>query len=1162
MIRGHRALGFVLLVGMIGLLAIAAPRAQDFRGAVSGVVTDPSKAVLPGVTVTVTNAATNVSQDIVTDTQGRYTARYLNLGTYTVTARLDGFKTSVRKDVGVSVGDNVEIDVVLELGAVTETVQVVAEAPVLDTRTGVTGQVIDSKQISELPLADGTAYMLSRLAPGIVENSDLHFSRPMDNGNLGAVIANGVSGGNDFTIDGSPNIVSDRRVGYSPPSDAVSQFKVETNSFDAQSGNTAGATINVALKSGTNRIRGAASFYNRDSSRSANSIFSQKAGKGLDKREYNRYSATAGGPVKRDKTFFMVSWEGLKDTTAEPRTLTVPTSRMRAGDFSELLALGIQIYDPLTGTSNRTPFAGNVIPANRIDPIAAKAMAYYPLPNQAGRSDQSANYYTPQTRYYDYRGLLTRIDHNVNQSHRLFTNVFYNWRQEDRYDWAGPQNGFEITRGYDYRSNLGFTSGYTAVLSNSLIADIRVNYSKFGEWRDPVASYDPATLGFSSSTTALFRGYQYFPRFDITGFDLLGAQRSDYSEGFNRPFYTFAFSPTVTWIKGPHSMKGGYDLRRQRWYREDGGYMAGRYNFDGSYTRVNNSATRQQGMALAQFLLGIPTSGGNSLIDNNTTGDYRQYSHGLFLQDDWRVTRKFTLNLGVRLEVQPGMTEKDNRNIGGFDTAASNPVETAARTAYALNPMPEIPASQFAVRGGLTFANGGIFERATKIEPRAAFSYLLTERMVVRGGVGVFSYPWFFEAINQTGYSQSTSLVSTDNSGATFIATLQNPFPNGLQPPTGSTLGLATYNGRDLASSSTQLVQYNREIPYYTRWQLGIQRDFGGGWSAEAVYIGSQGRHLPTRRDLNANKEQYVSKSRARDTVQESYLSASVPNPFAGLLPGTSFNGTTVARSQLLRAYPEFGTLALESYDGSSTYKAAQFKVEKRFSGGHSLVTTYTYSNLRDRTVYLNAFDAAPEDRVSPDDRPNRFTLAGIYELPFGKTRKWGASWNGVVDGILGGWQITANFQYQSGQPLTWGHIYYDGSLNPQDLVSEVGKKVNGQILGFDIPAWTTTGFYFPDAQGNIADTRIALGTANARYFPTTIDSVRYPSLHLLDLGITKNFRLPHNQKLQIRIEAINALNDQVLWTPDTSPRSGTFGLFTSLRNNPRDLQLGVKWTF
>ena len=313
---------------------------------------------------------------------------------------------------------------------------------------------------------------------------------------------------------------------------------------------------------------------------------------------------------------------------------------------------------------------------------------------------------------------------------------------------------------------------------------------------------------------------------------------------------------------------------------------------------------------------------------------------------------------------------------------------------------------------------------------------------------------------------------------------------------------------------------------------------------------------------MNAVPQQYVSTARARDTVQESYLSASVTNPFAGLLPGTSFNGTTVPRSQLLRRYPEFGLVALETYDGSSTYHAAQFKVERRFKSGHSLVTTFTYSKMRDRTVYLNAFDAAPEDRVSPDDRPRRFTLAGIYELPFGRGRKWGSNWSGIVNAVLGGWQTTGNFQYQAGQPLTWGHIYYDAGLNPQDLVSEVGKKVNGQIMGFDIPAWTTTGFYFPDAQGNIADTRIALGTANARYFPTTIASVRYPSLYLLDAGITKNFRLPHNQRLQIRIEAINALNNQVLWTPDVSPRSGTFGLFTSLRNNPRDLQLGIKWTF
>lgn len=1143
-------------------LAVVPISGQDFRGAVSGVVTDSSKAALPGVAVTVTNTGTNRAADTVTDGEGRYQVRYLNVGTYKVAAKLDGFKTAVRPTIEVQVGATVTVDLMLEVGAITETVQVVGEAPTLNTTTGVTGQVITSKQIADLPLADGTAYMLSRMAPGITEASDLHFSRPMDNANLGQVIANGVLGGNDFTMDGAPNIVSSRRIGYSPPSDAVAEFKVETNAFDAQSGNTAGATINVALKSGTNSLHGTGSFFNRDSSRSGNSIFSQKAGKGLDARSYSRYSGTAGGPIKRNKTFFMVSYEGLKDTTAEPRTLTVPTAKMRTGDFSELLSLGIQIYDPLTGTSNRTPFAGNIIPTNRLDPIALKVMSYYPLPNQAGKSDQTANFYTPQTRNYTYWGFLTRVDHNINNNNRVFANFYDNWRQEDRYNWAGQVGGFDVTRGYDYRSNLGFTGGYTSVLTNSLIADVRVSYSKFGEWEAPAQSFDPASLGFGASTVALFRGYQYIPRFDITGFDPIGSLRSNFGQGFDQPFYNLSAAPTLTWLWGAHSVKGGYEYRNQRWNKFDAGLMAGRYNFDGSYTRVNNSATRQQGMALAQFLLGIPTSGGNSYIDNNTTGDFRLVSHSFFVQDDWKVGRKLTFNLGLRYEIQPGMTEAQNRNLAGIDLAVASPIEATAKAVYALNPMPEIPASQFAVKGGVLFANGGTYATANKLEPRAGFSYLLNEKTVVRGGIGLFSYPWFFENINQMGFSQSTLLVSTDNSGASFIANLQNPFPSGLTAPPGSSLGLATSLGRDLVSSSTSLVQSDRKTPYYTRWQLGLQRDFGNGWSAEAVYIGSRGTNLPTRRDLNAVPQQYVSIDRGRNTTQESYLSASVPNPFAGLLPGTSFNGTTVPRSQLLKQYPEFGLLAIETYNGSSTYKAAQFKVEKRFSRGASLVATYTLSKMRDKTNYLNAFDAQPEDRVSPDDRPNRWTLAGIYEFPFGHTRKWGANWNGIVDTIFGGWQLTGNFQYQTGQPLTWGHIYYDATLNPADLVSNVGKTFAGKISGFDIPAWVTTGFYYADAQGVITDTRIALGTANARYFPSTIDGVRYPSLYLLDAGLNKNFSLPRNMKLQIRFEAINALNDQVLWTPDTSPRSATFGLFTSLRNNPRDIQLGVKLTF
>ncbi len=1169
-----RILGLIL-VALFGVAASPA-LAQDFRGSIAGTVMDTTGGLLPGVTVTVRNLDTNVSADVVTDGKGYYDVRYLNPGTYSVGTQLAGFTSVVRKGIEVRVGDVLTVDLTLSPGGVEETVDVTATTPVLDTKSGVTGQVIDSQQIRQLPLADGTAYMLSRLAPGVMDTSDLHFARPMDNAGLGSVVTNGVRGGNDFTLDGAPNIVSTQRIGFSPPSDAIAEFKVQTNAFDAQQGHTAGAVINLALRSGGNAFHGAAGYFNRDSSRSENSVFAERAGQSVTSRSYNRYTGTLSGPIVKDKTFFMASFEGLKDLAGEPAYYTVPTDRMRRGDFSELLALGIRIYDPLTGTSSRTQFPGNIIPPDRLDPIAMKVLSFYPAPNQAGRADLTNNFFSTQDRTYDYKGGLLRLDHNINGRHKLFLSAYWNKRSEDRYNWAGEVNGFAVTQGTDLRSNTGGTLGYTATLSSNLLADVRVSYSKFGEWRENADTLDPASLGFSSSTVSLMRGYDYLPRFDISGFTTLGSQRSDYSgRPIDQPFTNISFAPTVTWMRGSHSIRGGYDLRVQGWNRTPASLDGGRYNFTGAYTRQNNSAAIQQGQALAQFLLGIPTSGGNSYIDNNTSGEFRQISHALFVQDDWRLSRRLTVNVGLRLEVDQGMTEKDNRNIAGFDLTAVSPIAPAAQAAYAARPIPEIAPSDFAVRGGLRFADGAVYNTLVKPLPRGALSYLLNDKTVLRAGVGLFSFPYFFDATNQTGFSQQTLLVSTDNNGQTFIANLQNPFPSGLQQAPGSSQGLLTSVGRDLVSTTANIIQPDRKSSYYTRWQVGLQRDLGRGWMVEAEYVGSVGRNLPVRKDINALPAQYVAPAGLRNSTQESYLSANVPNPFAGLLPGTSFNGSTIQRGQLVRAFPEFGRVAIEEYTGSDSYHAGQLKVEKRFAKGNSLLATYVYSRMRDRTNYLNPSDTELEDRISPDDRPHRATVGAVLQAPFGHGRKWGSNWSNGLDAVLGGWQLSVSYQFQKGNPVLWctsvsgnlcafNNYYFDPNIDPSSIhAQQPGKKLpGGHIVGLDTPAWDTSGFYPADAPGSIADPRISVSDRQLRTFPTTLANVRNDDLHLMDLGLYKNFSLPRDVKLQIRIEAINALNYTVYFAPDVNPRSATFGLFQNQRNNPRDIQIGARLTF
>ncbi|MBK9374362.1 MAG: carboxypeptidase regulatory-like domain-containing protein [Holophagales bacterium] len=1154
-----RSLNTILWVLLLGISSFAL--AQDYRGTIKGRIVDNSGGELPGVSVTVTNVETNVSANAMTDAKGFYRVPYLNAGKYDVTAKLTGLQPTARKGISVNVGSVLTVDLIMTIGVSSEIV-VTGGAPLLDQTSPVTGQVVTREQIKELPLADGTAYMLSRIAPGISEASDLHFSRPGDNANLGGVVANGVRGGNDFTLDGAPNIVSDRRVGFSPPSEAISEFKVETNAFDAQSGHTAGAVINLALRSGTNQFHGAASYFNRSSDRTAKSPFQHKQGQDVISRDYDRFAAMIAGPVVKDSTFFMVAYEKLEDLTGEPATYTVPTEKMRKGDFSELLGLGIKIYDPLTGTSNRTAFAGNIIPTNRLNPIALALLKYYPMPNQAGKSDQSNNYYSPQDRTYDYNSVIGRIDQSLSGGHQLFLNGYWNQRLEDRYNWAGVVEDFAVTQGVDTRDNFGTTLGYTGTFSSSLIGDVRLSYSKFGERRSPSQDFDPASLGFDAATVELFRGYDYLPRFDIAGMATLGAQRSDYTRGFNRPFYNYGAAPSVTWLLKDHTVRAGYDFRYQKWWRTDDGYLGGRYNFTGAYTRANNSATIQAGQALAQFLLGLPTSGGNSLIDWNTYGDYSQINNALYVNDEWRVGKKLTINAGLRLEIDNGLTEANDWNIYGFDLTSSNPVEAAAKAAYAKNPIPEIPVGEFAVRGGLLYGQGATWDTLTKLLPRLGASYVLTDKTVVRGGIGLFSFPYFFDNINQTGFSQSTLLVSTENNGGTFIADLNNPFPNGLTSPTGSSLGLATFNGRDLVSTTASIMQQDRESPTYTRWSAGVMQDLGKGWRLDAAYVGSEGRNLAVRRDINYIPREYLSTSASRDAAVETYLSTNVPNPYKGLLPGTSFNGSTIQRRQLLRPYSEFGRVAVEEYTGTDSYNAMQLSVQKSFKDGSSVLATYTWSKLMDELAYVDPTDAAPSKRLSPDDRPHRATLAGIFKLPFGKGRKWGSNWSGILDAVLGGWQLTAAYQYQVGQPVVWSNnLYFDPNCSPEDVKTDFSNK-DGQIGGFDRPAWNTSCFYFPDAQGLISDPRIAVSDANIRTFPTVIDSARYPDLHLLDFGISKTFVLYQDVTLQVRAEAINALNYTVWWNPDINPRSATFGYFREQRNNPRDWQLGARLSF
>nr|MDQ3013340.1 carboxypeptidase-like regulatory domain-containing protein [Acidobacteriota bacterium] len=954
-------------IALLLLLAVTA-NAQEFRATLTGRVTDPTGAALPGATVTIKNTETNITATATTNEEGSYNFQLLPPGKYQLTVAQPGFKKSLRESVELRVADRVTQDVQLEVGAATEAVTVTGDAAALETGSVSTGTIVTGQQISELPLTEGTAYQLATLAPGVAYTGNPAFSGPTSNGNLAAFRSNGATGRNQITLDGSPNYAFDGGVGFSPPADAVQEFKVQTNLFDAQQGYSAGGTVNVAVKSGTNALRGTLWYFNRDRSRTTDNFFSNKTGQERPERTYHRYGGVISGPVwfpkktfgpasydGRNKTFFLFSYEKLKDSVAEPQLFTVPTAKMRRGDFSDLLALSTPtlIYDPATAVTSgsnivRTAFAGNVIPTARLNPVALAYLSYYPQPNTTGNVDGTNNYFSNQIRRQNYRGYLGRIDHKISEKQTIFGKYFHSFNPEDRYDWAGVQNNYPITSGFEFRTNDGGNVDYTVTITPTTVFDLRVNFNRFAQERSPAQEFNPAQLGFTPQALATMRGFMNLPRFDIRTYDAtrpvrstLGSNRSDYNNGLLRPFMMGSIQPTLTRVFGNHSTRSGYDVRVLRENLTTDGYQGGRFFFDGTYTTpASNSSTALRqlyGRDVAAFLLGIPTaSTSQSLIDNPNSYSVQSVYHGFFFHDDWRITPKLTLNLGLRYELELGLTERYNRIVRGIDLTTASPIQAAAlaayTTAYNAAPanFPQTPAN-FRVLGGFTYANDSNRAIAdadkSNWQPRVGAAYQLNQKTVLRAGFGIFMAPFMVETPNQVGFSGSTPFVASNNNGLTFAGTLNNPFPNDLQPTLGNSLGLLTRVGQDLGSSDAPIFTVDRRNAKFSRLVVGVQRELPGQFIVEANYVTAWGSDLAVSKNLNFVARSFLGDTPATDTMANTFLSGTIPNPFRNLLPvgGSPFNtAANITRAQSLLTFPQFTNVWVQQYNGTNRYNSLQ----------------------------------------------------------------------------------------------------------------------------------------------------------------------------------------------------------------------------------------------
>ena len=1153
---------------LFALLTVPWVTAQEFRGSISGQVTDSTGAAIPSAKVTITNAATNVSDGATTDGTGHFAVLYLTPGQYAIAAEAKGFKKLVRTGIEVQVGDRLTINLPLEPGAVTEEVRVTAEAPLLETSEASQGQIVDQHNIEDLPLPDGDPFVLARTAGGLAFTGNLLFARPFDNGGVSSIRASGAPGGNEFTLDGAPDMGSGLRVAFVPPSDAVQEFKVITSNFDAQQGHTAGAVVNVVAKSGSNSVHGTLYEFDRNDALSANDFFSNRLGKRKQPLRYHRWGGTVGGPVfipklynGKNKTFFFFAYEGLIDNQPETNTFTVPTLAERNGDLSALLAPAagnVKIYDPYTGKAisgghvQRDPLTcsgrANVICPTRLNPIAQAYLNLYPLPNLPGDAQGQNNYFSGNPRTDHFNSETVRIDHELTQKQKAFLRLYRNWRQELRGNWSGIVSGVRATGNNLFRINDGIDYDEVYTISPTTLLDARLGYARFTEYnRRPseFSKFDPATLGWSPQVLALFGGAKYLQRFNIDKFSALGDTVGD-----TTTFNIYSFQPTLTKIFGPHSLRFGYDFRAYRENNINPASQAGTYTFNTDYTRQTDSSSGQIGQGLAAFLLGQPTGGS---IDINTS----------------RANQ--TLNIGLRYEYEGATTDRFDRNVRGFDAADPNPIAAQAMAAYAMHPDVLAPAN-FHVNGGLLFADSSHrgFWRPdkTNFQPRLGFAYSLTDRIVVRGGWAIFSVPFLINGVNAGGYSQATDIVPTSDKGLSFQANLANPFPSGVTPPPNASKGLATFDGTGLGT----IAPLNRRNGRAQQWLFNIQRQMTKDWIIQASYVGLRAYDLDTGTDLNAIPAQYLSTSPIRDQATIDYLSAGVTNPFnspfnpnGGLVPGTGLNGATISRSQLLRPFPEFTTVNSRASDGKGSYDSVMISTNKRMSHGFTVSGSYTFSKLLEQTSKLNATDAHYSKRLSGNDLPHRFVASFIWELPFGSGRHWGSDWHGVTDKFLGGWQVGGIYYWQSGFPLTFGNWVYFG--DPRQLRTHISGSTVDNVF-------PTAGFYFTDAavqtNGVVdpakqrSDKRTQLSN-NIRTLPFTEPGFRGQPLNYWEgINIIKKTSIGERVNTELRFSFQNAFNHPQFNNPNTDPTSSNFGKVTDQVgfSLPRNIEVGLKIKF
>ena len=1114
------------------LIAACAMLAQQGRGTIQGVVTDSSGAAVQGAMVRVANADTNVTASTESNNEGIFSVPNLNVGRYAVTVEKTGFRKAVLSGLTLQVDQRLQADIKLDLGQVAETIEVKAENTLVDTSGASVGKVVENRRIVELPLNGRNALALTLLTPAVKSNAGPTNSGFADRGiQLSSISINGGPNSmNGQLLDGANNIQSYiGEVAINPGVDAVEEFKVQSGSLSAEYGFTAGGVINMVTKSGTNQLHGTAYEFLRNDKLDARNTFAVAK----PPFRYNQFGVSAGGPIVRDKTFIFGNWERYYFRRATQQIGTFPTALQHGGNFSDLLTTTgalIPIYDPATTSTNaagqavRSLFPGNLIPSNRIDPVASKINEFYPLPNRtptnAFTNANNFGNFAKESRYmqqYTIKG-----DHRFSDRNSLFGRYSFFNHKTDNGTSIYPSE--VISKRDDNLKNWNVVLSDTHTFTPTIINEFRVGVTR-GYFPFIVRSFGggwPQKLGMPSVVPAdTFPGIgNGLPGFNTGTAGVRGS-------------INWQFLETVTMVRGSHSLKAGFDFRTLQGNNLQRSSPSGSYTFAAGLTG-NPTAPGGTGSAYASFLLGAVSS---ASATTHLGESQRTHSISGFLQDDWKHTRRLTVNLGLRYDLQSQSVENRDGTTN-FDLGCTLPNGLTGCTVYAgVGGQPR------------AFRNNDY----KNFSPRFGFAWDVfgATRTVLRGGFGIV-YPsqmWRENYGNPAGFAQTATTYPQSNPNLPAFD-LKIGFPFAPLLPAGRQLGAAPFLGQGVA-----IDEKDGDIPRSQQFSLSVQHQLRGGWLIEATYSGNVGSGFTAGSyDLNQLDNQFLSQGLA--------LQQQVPNPYAGRVPG-ALGAATISRLQSLKPYPYYTGINIRNPRlGNYNSHLLLLSAEKRMSRGLTMLVSFTggkiISDSLANPVNFGAveqvnqigyqdgkFNRKLERSVDPTDVSKRAVVSLVYELPFGRN-------GGGIGKLIGGWQVNSIGIMQTGLPVLIGGATNFLANRPNSTGATANLSSGRSALRW----FDTTQFVNPAnyTYGNVG-----------RVLP----DVRGPGTVNWDLSLIKNTHITERLNVQFRAEAFNFLNHTNLGIPNGTfsaganglNQSGTFGTITSSRD-ARNIQFGLKLIF